>query len=250
MNIYLVDGSRLKRKIRGFTVTVAILVLISVIGITFDETATGIIDVFNKVEKNEEMVIIVDAGHGGEDAGATGVSGVYEKDLNLAISMLIGNNLREKGYTVVYTRTSDKLLYREEENIKGIRKISDLKNRCKIGDSYNNAIFVSIHMNTYGSSKYSGLQVYYADNREDSEALAACIQNNVKKTLQPTNRRQIKNGKSLYILDNCKATTVLVECGFISNEEECKKLLEKEYQNELSFSIVCGIIEYINSISS
>ena len=102
---------------------------------------------------------------------------------------------------------------------------------------------------------------YYLDQREKQIKLRSsesdfvstsseCIQNNVKNTLQTTNKRQIKNGKSLYILDNSKATTVLVECGFISNEEECKKLLEKEDQNELSFSIVCGIIEYINSISS
>ena len=250
MNIYLINGARLRRKLKSFIILVAVLLLISIIGITFDEAADGVIDTFNEAELNDEMVIVIDAGHGGEDAGATGISGVYEKDLNLAVSMMIGEHLTNKGYTVVYTRTTDKLLYSDNENIKGLRKISDLKNRCKIADSYDNALFISIHMNTYGSSKYSGLQVYYSDGRRDSEALARSIQNSVKKTLQPNNNRNIKNGKSLYILDNCKATSVIVECGFISNEEECKKLLEKEYQNELSFSIVCGIIEYIDSISS
>ena len=132
-----------------------------------------------------------------------------------------------------------------EENIKGMRKISDLKNRCKVTEQYEDSILVSIHMNSYGASKYSGLQVYYADADSDSERLAAKIQNAVRQELQPDNKRQIKNGSSLYLLENAKGTAVLIECGFLSNEIECEKLSQKEYQKQLSFSIICGIIEYI-----
>ena len=192
-----------------------------------------------------EKIIIIDAGHGGEDPGAVATNGVLEKDLNLQISLEIGKALEEKGYIVVYTRTDDRLLYKEDENIKGIRKISDLKNRCKIAERYPGSIFVSIHMNSFGSSNYSGLQVYYSSSNQESQNLANSIQNKVVNDLQKTNNRVPKSGKDMYILENVSNTAVLVECGFITNNEELKKLSEKEYQKQLSFSIVCGIIEYI-----
>ena len=196
-----------------------------------------------------EMLIILDAGHGGEDVGAIGVDGAYEKDLNLEIVFTLGEMLTEKGFAVIYTRSEDKLLYKETENIKGIRKISDLKNRCKIAKNYPSAIFVSIHMNTFGDSKYSGLQVYYSEKNKESEILAGAIQACVKRELQPTNNRQIKKGDDIYILKNMDNTAVLIECGFLSNPEEARKLSQKEYQKILSFSIICGIIEYINTKS-
>ena len=187
--------------------------------------------------------VIIDAGHGGEDSGAVGVNGAMEKDLNLDIALLVGEELISRGYTVVYTRTEDKLLYKPEENIKGIRKISDLKNRCAIANSYENAIFVSIHMNSFGSAKYSGLQVYYSMGNGESYALAERIQSKVRDDLQPDNRRVIKEGKGIYVLENIKHPAVLVECGFLTNKEECENLSQKEYQKRLSFSIVCGIID-------
>ena len=192
-----------------------------------------------------EKIIILDAGHGGEDSGAVGVNGVLEKDLNLEIALEIGRIFEEKGYVVVYTRTDDRLLYTEQENIHGIRKISDLKNRCKVAERYPNSIFVSVHMNSFGSSKYSGLQVYYSENNEESRALADSIQQKVIADLQKENNRKIKAGKDMYILENIANTAILIECGFLTNKEECEKLSEKEYKKELSFSIVCGIIEYM-----
>ncbi len=191
-------------------------------------------------------LIIIDAGHGGEDSGAIGVDGSLEKDLNLEYALEIGRLLEEKGYVTVYTRTDDRLLYKEEENIYGIRKISDLKNRAKIAEKYPESLFLSIHMNSFGASKYSGLQVYYSENNEASQQIANSIQNKVKDTIQPDNNRVIKNGKDMYLLENISNPAVLVECGFLTNEEECKKLSEKEYKNQLCFSIVCGIIEYMD----
>ena len=196
---------------------------------------------------SDEKIIIVDAGHGGVDAGATGINGVHEKDLNLQMALTLGEMLTGKGYTVVYTRTEDKMLYREDENIKGIRKISDLKNRCLIAKEYPNAIFLSIHMNSFGDKKYSGLQVYYSTSNDSSMILANSIQTSVKKELQPSNNRKIKEGKGIYLLENISNTAVLIECGFLSNSDEAEKLSQKEYQKILSFSIVCGIIEYMNT---
>ena len=197
-------------------------------------------------EVKSVYTIIIDAGHGGEDCGAIGVNGIYEKDLNLAISLEIGEELKRQGYRVIYTRTEDKLLYKDSENIKGIRKISDLKNRAAIADEHDSPIFVSVHMNSFGDSKYSGLQVYYGTYSSESMVLAQSIQDCVRANLQPDNDRKIKEGKNIYLLENITVPTVLIECGFLSNLEECKKLSEKEYQKQLSFLIVCGIIEYID----
>ena len=191
-------------------------------------------------------VIIIDAGHGGEDSGAIGVSGVYEKDLNLAIAKELGEVLSAEGFTVVYTRTDDRLLYGEAGNIIGMKKIYDLKNRCLVSEDYPNSIFVSIHMNAFGESKYSGLQVYYSTKNEESSALAEKIQAGIKSSLQPTNNRKTKLGKDLYLMENIDGVAVLIECGFLTNPEECKKLSEKEYQKQLSFQIACAIIEYEN----
>ena len=192
-----------------------------------------------------DKIIILDAGHGGEDPGAIGVNGVYEKDLNLELVLEVGKILEEQGYIVVYTRTEDKLLYNEDQNIKGIRKISDLKNRCEAANKYPNSIFVSIHMNSFGDGKYSGLQVYYSPGDEASRLLADKIQLSVKNKVQNENNRTIKQGDGMYLLENTEPTAVLIECGFLTNKAECEKLSQKEYQKELSFAIVCGIIEYI-----
>ena len=187
--------------------------------------------------------VIIDPGHGGEDCGAIGTSGVYEKDLNLALSLKLAEYLNAAGYTTVLTRTDDRLLYKEEENIKGMRKISDLKNRVEIANSTPNAVFISIHMNSYGSAGCRGLQTYYGMHG-DSERLAAAIQSSVTANLQPTNKRTIKRGDGLYLLENATVPSVIVECGFLSTPDECEKLSQKDYQKELSFAILCGIIEY------
>ena len=234
---------RLSVTVVGILITLLVLISAAVSAVTriFDEE----LFLMASTDSNNEKIIIIDAGHGGEDCGAVGVNGVYEKDLNLAVATQVGELLSESGYAVVYTRTEDKLLYLPEENIKGLRKISDLKNRCKIAAEYPEAIFVSIYMNTFGDGRYSGLQVYFSDDSESRE-LAAKIQDAVRSDLQKDNDRKIKKGEGIYVLENVNNSAVLIECGFLSNEKECEKLSEKEYQKQLSFSIVYGIIEYMN----
>ena len=213
----------------------ALLVLLCVTLCSCDEYISAV---------SQVPIVILDAGHGGEDPGAIGYGDVYEKDLNLAFCKLICEELTSRGYTVVMTREEDRLLYTEAENIKGIRKISDLKNRVKIFNSYESAIAVSIHMNTFSAPQYHGTQIYYS-NAEGARNLAAAIIDSVHSELQPDNKRPLKHSEGIYLLENSKIPTVLIECGFLSNPDECKKLSEKEYQKRLSFSIVCGIIKYI-----
>ncbi len=142
------------------------------------------------------------------------------------------------------------MLYSAEENIKGMRKLSDLKNRCKVAEEYPDSIFVSIHMNSYGASKYSGTQVYFQEKNEKSKALANLIQRSVKDGLQKDNNRVTKEGKNMYLLEKCPSLSVLIECGFLTNEAECNKLSQKEYQKQLSFHIACAIIEYVEGNNS
>ncbi len=243
MRVYVLNGRRLMRVLRAVLFTVVgILVVTLMLRVASQASADK---VYADAFAQSKQLIVIDAGHGGEDPGAVGISGIYEKDLNLEIAMLVGEELRARGYEVVYTRTEDKLLYSEEENIKGLRKLSDLKNRCKISEDAGATLFISLHMNSYGDPKYSGLQVYYTDGNDDSRRLATSIQNSVRDDVQRENDRVVKSGKNLYLLENCSGVGVLVECGFITNAEECEKLSQKEYQKQLSFAIVCGIIEYI-----
>ena len=148
MKIYVFNFHRKRELFSAIKLTAFLLVFVLL--------ASGMSSLFMNTKKyaaamtkeNETNLFIIDAGHGGEDSGAVGVDGILEKNLNLEIAYAVGSLLAERGYAVIYTRTEDKLLYTEEENIKGIRKISDLKNRCKIAAEYPNATFISIHMNS------------------------------------------------------------------------------------------------------
>ena len=241
--------------VRKHKFSVALLSIALILIITLAVTVSAVGKVYGSelfltagTDINNEKIIIIDAGHGGEDSGAVAKDGTLEKDIALKVAFAVGKAFSDKGYAVVYTRTEDKLLYEPEENIKGIRKISDLKNRCKLAELYPEAVFVSIHMNSFGDSKYSGLQVYYSNGNEHSYNLASKIQTSVKTTLQENNNRLIKSGEGIYILENVTSPAVLIECGFMTNFEECEKLSKKEYRKQLSLAIVCGIIEYEKTI--
>lgn len=245
MKVYVINFKKVRAVISlALTLIVATALTVGLIFVAdayvFPRSEQTVADAETKI-----TTVILDAGHGGEDCGAVGENGVYEKDINLAIATCMKGMLEEKGYTVIMTRTEDKMLYSEAENVKGMRKLSDLKNRCKVAEGHDDAVFISIHVNSFGAPQYSGLQVYYSDGSAESRSLADSIQGHVRNSIQPSNNRAIKNGKDLYVLDKCPVTSVLVECGFLTNPEEAAKLSEKEYQKELSFSVVCGIIEYI-----
>ena len=242
MKIYLVNLRR-NTFLWVYALVSAIVIIATVLGIILEPL--GIKNAAAAVISERIKTVVIDPGHGGEDCGAIGCSGVLEKDLNLQISMIIGALLEEKGFNVVYTRTDDRMLYLPEENIKGMRKLSDLKSRVRISEENEGAIFVSIHMNSFGDAKYSGLQVYAKDKDKDSIALAESIRREVVSGCEPDNKRAVKAGDKIYVLEKNTNTSVLIECGFLSNEAECERLSQKEFQKELSFSIVCGIIKYM-----
>jgi N-acetylmuramoyl-L-alanine amidase len=195
------------------------------------------------VSENTQKTIVIDAGHGGEDPGAV-IGNIKEKDINLNISLFLGKLFEANGYNVVYTRTEDKMLYKPGEEHR--KKHFDLYNRVALANEQQNCILLSIHVNRFSSPKYSGAQIFYSSNSPESKKLADHIQTTIK-ALQPNNTRLSKNsGSSIYLLDKFEGTAVLVECGFISNEAECKNLSSTDYQRNFAVSVYVAVTEYLN----
>jgi len=191
--------------------------------------------------------VIIDAGHGGEDGGASSASGLVEKDLNLEISTILCDMLRAAGVDVVMTRTDDRLLYDRNVDYHGRKKKLDLAARLEVAKTYDESIFISIHMNSFSDPKYSGLQVWYSPNDPSSTVLAQMIQSNVKSKLQPNNNRKIKAADSkIFLLDNAISPSVLIECGFLSNAEEAAKFENTEYKRQLAFTIFVSIMSFLD----
>lgn len=196
-------------------------------------------------------VIIIDAGHGGEDGGTQSADGVLEKDINLSISLKLEKILKRYGYETVMIRNEDKMIYDEGSDTIRSRKSSDLHNRMDIMKKYPGSIFLSIHQNHFSQSKYSGAQVFYCKKQQGSQALADCIQKSIVNNLQKENTRQIKASTSdVYLICNAVTTAVMVECGFLSNTEEAKKLSDNTYQYEMALAIAKGLVNYIQQKGS
>lgn len=191
-------------------------------------------------------VIVIDAGHGGEDGGASAADGTLEKNLNLSVAEILAQLLGAAGYDVRMTRTDDRMLYDRYGDLTdytGHRKTYDLRNRLRFAGEADAALFVSIHMNKFPQEKYSGLQVYYAA-AEGSRAVADAVQNTVKTCLQPDNDRQTKQaGSAIYLLNRIDIPAVMIECGFLSNDAELQRLKDAEYRRALALCIACAIAE-------
>lgn len=190
--------------------------------------------------------IIIDAGHGSPDGGAVGNSGVLEKDLNLSVATMLQKFFESSGTQVLLTRSDDNGIYDISGSIKN-KKVSDIKNREEFIKNSDAQIFISIHMNKFSDSAYSGPQVFYSMNNEKSEVLANCIQKSMIAALNPKSKREIKSAdSSIYLLSHTDIPAVLVECGFLSNAEEEKMLQDEKYQRQLAWSVYCGVIDYFN----
>lgn len=199
---------------------------------------------------NNLPTVIIDAGHGGFDGGAVASDGTPEKDINLNISLKLSEFLRYHGYGVIMTRQTDTGTDSNPNASISERKKNDMKERLRIINENENAIFVSIHLNKFTTSSANGAQVFYSTNHQDSKVLGLKLQNIIKNLIQPKNERTIKKGtKSTYLLYNAKIPAVIVECGFLSNKNELELLKNEEYQAKMAFAVFCGIEEYINSRS-
>lgn len=190
--------------------------------------------------------VVIDAGHGGEDPGAvSSFNGVSEKDVTLVLANKTKELLEKDGYKVIMTRTEDVLVYEGDNLSMTAKRRQDLLRRKKIMDESGADIVVSIHLNSYTDSQYSGAQTFFTKNSLSGKKLAAAIQESLKINVDPENDREaIQKKDDIIITKNCKCTTVIVECGFLSNETECLKLAEEAYQTKLSEAIKIGIDQY------
>lgn len=179
--------------------------------------------------------VIIDAGHGGGDPGAIGVTGVLEKNVNLSIALKLQQFIEQNGGLVLMTRIDDNML---AEN-----KREDMKIRKKLREENSGDIFISIHLNSFPQESCNGAQTFYANN-DESKMLAEKIQKNMVKYLDEDNARIAKKLTDVYLLKNVNIPSVIVECGFVSNSKEERLLADDEYQSKIAFAVYLGICEY------
>lgn len=195
-----------------------------------------------------QKTVIVDAGHGGDDGGAIGIDGTVEKDINLDIALKLEKILKFYGFSVIMTRTQDVMTCDDGLDSLRKRKISDIHNRFELMRKNPDAIFISVHQNKFEDSSQHGTQVFYSGNDERSKELAEAIQTSVTLTLQRKNDRVVKkSGSGIYLLYHAKIPAVLVECGFISNSDEVKKLKDESYRMKLAILIADGLLKYLSN---
>lgn len=195
-----------------------------------------------------QKTVIVDAGHGGDDGGAIGIDGTVEKDINLDIALKLEKILKFYGFNVIMTRTQDIMTCDDGLDSLRKRKISDIHNRFELMRKNPDAIFISVHQNKFEDSSQHGTQVFYSGNDERSKELAEAIQTSVTLTLQRKNDRVVKkSGSGIYLLYHAKIPAVLVECGFISNSDEVKKLKDESYRMKLAILIADGLLKYLSN---
>lgn len=188
--------------------------------------------------------VVLDAGHGVPDEGAQSSNGTTEAETNLKIALKVQNLLEQSGCNVILTRSDENAIYDLDSNTLKQKKISDIRNRVKIGNESSADIFVSIHLNKIPQSQYYGWQCFYKPNDEKSIKLAKQLQENLNKSIQKENKRVPMKLDTVYIMKHVEIPISIVECGFLSNPEEEKQLLDDNYQDRLAWGIYNGIQEY------
>lgn len=179
-----------------------------------------------------------------QTGGAESSDGVYESNINLSIVKKLQKLLEASSCTVILTRSDENGIYELEADTIREKKVSDMKNRVEIGNHSNAEIFVSIHLNKIPSPKYSGWQTFYQPENEQSLKLANTIQDNLNYSIQRENNRVPEKVPNIYLTKNLEISFTIVECGFLSNSNECALLQTENYQEILAWGIYTGIMDY------
>ncbi|MFI3325533.1 MAG: N-acetylmuramoyl-L-alanine amidase CwlD [Clostridia bacterium] len=233
---------------RKFFYPVACLILLVACGVNFFQTFQKLTyEVFLEMPTSKGTILI-DAGHGGEDPGATSLVGILEKDINLQIALILQELLENHGYEVVMTRTDDSDLADSSLETVAQRKTSDLVNRVELINSSGADLVISIHQNYFEESQYSGAQCFYYS--DDSKILAEIIQESLITNLDTSNTRLASFVDNKYILNNSLIPVTIVECGFLSNINESELLNDQYYQSQIANAIMVGIDEYMVTLNS
>lgn len=221
---------------------VLVCCLLLLLSASFVWAGRKVTDVLSGGQK-EGVVIVIDAGHGGDDPGKVGINGALEKDINLTIAGFVRSYLEQNGVTVLLTRDSDAGLCKAESSHK---KVEDLKNRLALIESSGALLAVSIHQNSYTSEAVHGPQVFYYETSENGQRAALLLQEQLVKGLDQEKARQAKKNDSYYLLKKSTVPTVIVECGFLSNQREADLLITDAYQKKVAWNIAIGILQYCN----
>lgn len=192
----------------------------------------------------DRTCVIIDAGHGGEDGGSTSITGVLESRYNLEIALKLEDLCHLLGMETKMIRRTDISVYTQGDTISA-RKHSDLKQRVHMINETSNAFLVSIHQNTFSDSVYRGAQVFYSP-KTGSENFANQLQAALVSTVNPGSNRKAKKTDGIYLLDHIQWPGVLVECGFISNQEDARLLSDTEYQNNICAVIAATLSSFLN----
>ena len=176
--------------------------------------------------------------------GAIGFSGTTEQAINLQIVLKLQRLIEQSGARVILTRSDENGIYSVDSTSIRSKKISDIKNREYITDNSGGDIYLSIHLNKYQDSKYSGWQTFYQSNMEKSKKAAIIVQEEINKNMDEKNNRVPMAIKGVYLMDKIDIPGIIIECGFISNPSEEKKLKEDSHQNKLAWGIFTGIQKY------
>lgn len=233
----------MKKRSGQIVIVVILVIVIGIYGSSLMDVAMESVAsrVTNSVEGIEETkIVVIDPGHGGDDPGKVGINGALEKDINLAIGIYVKEVLEAEGLEVVMTREEDVTMVEAG----AFNKAEDLKTRVDIINEVQPEIAVSIHQNSYTTENVKGPQVFYYTNSMEGEA-AAQIMQELLWEIAPDSIRQITDNDSYYLLTRTEVPTIIVECGFLSNEEDAEKLVDETYQKELAEVIATGILTYM-----
>ena len=188
-------------------------------------------------------VLILDAGHGGEDGGAVSAAGVPESDINLQIVQKLELLFAFTGQTTRLTRSSQDAVYSPDAQTLREKKVSDLKNRVDLVNSVSGSFLISIHQNSLPGSRVHGAQVFY-NAIEPAQSTAISVQQSLNSAINPNNEKNAKQiDGSIYLTKNIQRPGILVECGFMSNAAEAEQLQTDTHQRRLSAAIVSGYLQ-------
>lgn len=191
-------------------------------------------------------IVIIDPGHGGIDPGAVSKNGVKEDEINLIIALNLKRLIEQSGGIVIMTRETDKGLYTADSTTLRQMKTEDLHNRKKFIDASEGDIFISIHLNSFIRPSYYGAQTFYKKDSKESEAFALIIQKELRSILDKENNRQPQDRDDVFLLNEVSIPSVLVECGFLSNNKEEALLIDEKYQEKIAWSIYIGLMNYFS----
>ena len=194
------------------------------------------------MRRGEGKTVVLDPGHGGNDPGKVGANSVKEKDVNLQIAMKTKKLLENEGVRVIMTRDKDQDLAGDSDHN---RKVQDMKARVKLINDAMPALTVSIHQNSYQDPSVKGAQVFYYSHSKEAERAAEILKQALL-TVEESGTREKKAADSYYLLKKTEVPVVIVECGFLSNPEEAKRLADSAYQKELAKAVAKGILTCLN----